>query len=540
MQKAKAVHIMDNQVEEKRQLIKLIIVDDEPVICQGLRYTIDWKELGVEVIGEAYDGEEALRLMEREQVDIVLTDIRMDGMDGLELSRQLARRYPDVRIIIISGYEDFYYARQAMRIGVHDYLLKPVEIDELSKAVTRMVEEMRNRSQLDGMQEIKLWLTNVARNGIAYSKEAPSSLQGSQYRIVASQLDRYQERYGELAQEQLDELREQWSGNILQMTDGRPELRSFSIFDHENLLVTLIVADHKLQAMEWEAIWDQMALACKQPPAVYFGVSQLYEDLNETALRCAEAANLLNYYALEQATVLDSRTELVWSERRRPAALDLAQSVQLLSTALFKQSQNEMKEAVASLFAFFREQLYFLREIESAYEELLTLLRQRLRKSGITGLDSGVGGTAIDTNLFNTYESLEQAILRDMQKLFEMIEQSGGDRSYWIVEKSKRYIDEHYTQELKASEVAAWLKITPSYFSYIFKQSTGKGFTEYLNELRIERAKRLLATTHDKVFEIAAQVGYKEYKYFVSVFKTYMGMTPKKYRSMQAGNMDPR
>ncbi|MDQ6417834.1 response regulator [Paenibacillus sp. LHD-117] len=530
---------MGNQGEAERPLVKLIIVDDEPVICRGLRLTIDWSELGVEVIGEAYDGEEALRLMEREQADIVLTDIRMDGMDGLELASQLNQRYPDVRIIIISGYEDFHYARQAMRIGVHDYLLKPVEIDELVKAVSRMVEEMRVRSRQDGSQEIKLWLTNVARNGIAYSKEAPPSLQGSQYRIVASQLDRYQERYGELTPEQLDELREQWLDRIRQAAGLRPELRSFSIFDHENLLITLIVADGKLQAAEWETIWNQAARACMQPPALYLGVSQLYEDLNETALRCAEAANLLNYHVLEQATVLDSHTELLWSERRQPAALDLAQSVQLLSSALFKQSQNDMQAAVASLFVFFKEQLYFLHEIESSYEELLALLRQRLRKSGITGLDSGISGSAIDLNLFNTYESLEQAVHRNMQKLFELIEQIGGDRSYWIVEKSKRYIEEHYTEELKASEVAAWLKITPSYFSYIFKQSTGKGFTEFLNELRMERAKCLLATTHDKVFEIAAQVGYKEYKYFVTVFKSYMGMTPKKYRSLQAGNTEP-
>lgn len=531
---------MDNQVEQARPLVKLMIVDDEPVICMGLRLTIDWAELGIEVIGEAYDGEEALRLMEREQADIVLTDIRMDGMDGLELAGQLNRRYPDVRIIIISGYEDFQYARQAMRIGVHDYLLKPVEIDELSKAVTRIVEDMRTRSGQDGMQEIKLWLTNVARNGIAYSKAAPPSLQGSQYVIAASQLEQFQERYGELTREQFDELHEQWISQFHQAVEGMPGLRAFSVFDQENLLITLIVADQPLQPADWVSIWSRAELAFLQPLTVYAGISPQYADLNETARRCAEAASLLCYHVLDPSKVLDVQTELTWNERRRPVALDLAQSVQLLASALFKQNKDDMGAAVSGLFTFFREQHYFLHEIGSAYEELLTLLRQRLRKSGITGMDSGMGASAIDPNLLNTYESMEQAVLRDMAKLFELIEQNGGDRSYWIIEKSKRYIEEHFTHELKASEVAAWLKITPSYFSYIFKQSTGKGFTEYVNELKMERAKLLLATTHDKVFEIAAQVGYKEYKYFVSVFKSYMGMTPKTYRSMQAGNKESR
>lgn len=531
---------MDNGMGQERPLVKMIIVDDEPVICRGLRLTIDWRELGVEVIGEAYDGEEALRLMEREPADIVLTDIRMDGMDGLQLSGELSKRYPDIRLIIISGYEDFQYARQAMRIGVQDYLLKPVEIDELTKTVARLVADMRELNSQDGMQEIQLWLTNVARNGIAYGKGAPSSLEGAQYAIAASQLERFQERYGERTREQLDNLQEQWLTNLQQNIARQSNLRSFSIFDQENMLITLIVAEQALNDAEWSAVWEQTSIACKGPPAIYMGVSRIYSDLSETALRCAEAAKHMGYHVLEQAAVLDADTELIWTERRQPAALDLGQSVHLLSAALFKQSKEEMREAVANLFSFFKEQLYLLHEINSVYEELLTLLRQRLRKSGITGLEAGIGPGAIDLFLCNTYESLEGAVRSDMDKLFELIEQNGGDRSYWIVEKSKRYIEEHYTSELKASEVAAWLKITPSYFSYIFKQSTGKGFTEYLNGLRMERAKWLLANTHDKVFEIAAQVGYKEYKYFVTVFKTYLGMTPKKYRTIQAGNTESR
>ncbi|GLX69758.1 response regulator transcription factor [Paenibacillus glycanilyticus] len=530
---------MSNQMEMEQKLARMIIVDDEPVICQGLRYTIDWAELGIEVIGEAYDGEQALRLMEQSPADIVLTDIRMDGMDGLELASRLRQDYPDVRMVIISGYEDFQYARQAMRIGVHDYLLKPVEIDDLTKTVTRLIEDIRSSVRQDGGQEAKLWLTNVARHGIAYSKEAPSVLHGHQYRIVASQLESYQERYGELTREQSEELQEKWISNMLRIAEQHPELRTFSVFDHENLLITMLVAARKLQASEWEALRQDAMLACQDEPSMYIGVSGIYEELGGTASRCAEAANLLNYHVFEQTAVIDVHAELRWSERRQPAAPDLAQIVQQLTSALFKQSKDDMGETIKELFTFFREQLYFLHEAWSVYEELLALLRQRLRKSGIDGLESGVSSGA-DLYRMNTYQSLEHAVRRDMEKLFDRVAGSGGDRSYWIIEKSKRYIDEHYTHELKASEVAAWLKITPSYFSYIFKQSTGKGFTEYLNELRMERAKCLLADTHDKVFEIADQVGYKEYKYFVSVFKSYMGMTPKEYRSMQAGNAKSR
>lgn len=156
-----------------------------------------------------------------------------------------------------------------------------------------------------------------------------------------------------------------------------------------------------------------------------------------------------------------------------------------------------------------------------------------MRRSGLTELDD-IHLASPDMNHFNSYGSLERLVRGHMREWLRFIERSGMDKSYWIIEKAKKYMVEHYRADLKASEVASWLKITPSYFSYIFKQSTGKGFTEYMNEMRMEQAKELLATTHDKVFEIADKVGYKEYKYFVSVFKTYTGMTPKEYRGLSA------
>lgn len=513
-------------------LIKMLIVDDEPIICKGLRCTIEWEKLGVEVIGEAYDGEEALRKLEQQPADFILSDIRMEGMDGLELAAQLRQRFPETRLVIISGYEDFGYARQAMRLGVNDYLLKPVEVDELTKVVQKLVADIRRNQYEGGAQEVKLWLTNVARNGIAYGKTAPSSLHGAQFRIFASQLAHFHELYADLEPEQYERIQEQWIKTLHQRLKTSA-IRPFSIFDHENMLITLAVADRELRQEEWDALTEQALPALPSPPHIYCGISKIYGKLEETALRCAEAASLLKYYVLENIPVLDARVEESWSGRRNPAALDVSQTVQELVAALFKQDTRVVKEQVAGWFLFFKREAFLLPEVLNAYEEISALLRQRLRKSGMTGLDSV--HPSLDLNLYNSYQALEEAVNRDMSELLVLIGQNGIDRSYWIIEKAKHYIEDRYKSDLKASEVAAWLKITPSYFSYIFKQSTGKGFTEYMNELRIEQAKTLLATTPDKVFEVADKVGYKEYKYFVSVFKSYTGLTPKEYRGMHAG-----
>ncbi|GGA24196.1 response regulator transcription factor [Paenibacillus physcomitrellae] len=515
--------------------IKMLIVDDEPIICKGLRCTIDWEELGVEVIGEAYDGEEALHKMAEQPADFLLSDIRMDGMDGLELAEQLKQRYPATKMVIISGYEDFGYARQAMRIGVHDYLLKPVEVEELTKVVQKVVEDIRRSEKEDGTREVKLWLANMARSGIAYGKMSPPPLHGAEFRILASQLACFHELYEELELDQFEQIQEQWM-QMLHRRLSSSEIRPFSIFDHENMLITLAVSDRLLEEEEWERLLRHGALLPSGQPQFYCGLSKPYKNLGETAEHCTEAASRLKYYVLEQEPVLNAAYETKWQNLRRPEALDVSASVQNLVAALFKQDEQELRAQVAQLFRFFKQEAYLLQEVLTSCEELFALLRQRLRKSSMTGLESS--RPLPDLNLYNSYLALEEAVNRDMAELLALIDRSGIDRSYWIIEKAKRYIEEQYRSDLKASEVAAWLKITPSYFSYIFKQSTGKGFTEYMNELRIEQAKTLLATTHDKVFEIADQVGYKEYKYFVSVFKSFTGMTPKEYRGLRASTTD--
>ncbi|MCS7460666.1 response regulator [Paenibacillus doosanensis] len=523
--------------EAAERRIKMLIVDDEPIICKGLRCTIDWEELGVEVIGEAYDGEEALRLMEQEQADFLLSDIRMDGMDGLELAAQLRQRYPDTQMVLISGYEDFGYARQAMRLGVNDYLLKPVEVDELTKVVQKVADGIRSSENANGEHDVKLWLANMARSGIAYGKMAPPPLHGVQFRIVASQLACFHELYEDVKPDQYERIQEQWVQALHRRLES-PGLRPFSIFDHENLLITLAASDRFMDEREWDLLLRQDTEPSSGQPRFYCGVSEPYGQLDETAQRCSEAASRLKYYVLEDEAVLNAAYEAKWQGNRRQEVLDLSARVQNLVAALFKQGEQELKAEVAELFHFFQREAYLLQEVVAACEELFALLRQRLRKSGMTGLDGS--RPSPDLNLYNSYHALEEAANRDMAELLSLIEKNGIDRSYWIIEKAKSYINDQYRSDLKASEVAAWLKITPSYFSYIFKQSTGKGFTEYMNELRIEQAKALLATTHDKVFEIADQVGYKEYKYFVSVFKTFTGLTPKEYRGLRASKTDKR
>ncbi|MDO3413280.1 response regulator [Saccharibacillus sp. CPCC 101409] len=524
---------INNHMAQKGPEIRLLIVDDEPVICEGLKRTIDWSALGVRVAGIAYDGEEALGLVSG-GVDIVLTDIRMEGMDGLSLAGRLKESFPAVRVVMLSGYEDFDYARRALRLGVRDYLLKPVEIDELTEVIGRIAGELRESGGKSIRPEVELWLAGAARQGAAgHGPEAPPSLGGTRFRILATQLERFNERFGDKPGGEYEELRERWR-LLLHRKLEESALRPFSVFDHENRLITLAVSDERIDSGRWDALLEETVPLLKQE-RLYLAASDPYADSAETGARCLDAIDLLPFHLSEQRILLlpAYRAGIEAERGGGNAAFDASEAAGRLVAAMFRQDEADTDEIAAELFAEFRRRRLLPREIAGACDELAALLRQRLRRSGMAEQDYAARPAA-DPNLFNSYEALERRLKEELRELAGRIGRSGLDKTYWLVEKARIYMDEHYRTDLKASEVAAWLKITPSYFSYIFKQSTGRGFTEYMNEMRMEQAKNLLATTHDKVFEIADRVGYKEYKYFVSVFKTYTGMTPKEYRGLSA------
>ncbi|WP_020618086.1 response regulator [Paenibacillus daejeonensis] len=521
---------MSNLHRPQDQVIRMLVVDDEPVICQGLRMTIDWASIGIEVVGEAYDGEQALEIVEEQHVDLLISDIRMEGMNGLQLAEQLKESHPNTQIIILSGYEDFEYARQSVRLGVFDYLLKPVDIDALVEVVKRVAGEIRKTKRIGTREEDLLWFTAAIR-GTPSKAAAPDRRlwQGGKLRILTSQLSAFAETYAELSADDYEALLESWSGTIREGLQERG-LRSMSVFDNLNLMVTLIVDEASHDEGWWEAELEAMMGSWPGVKPMYCALSPAYESLEETTMAYQISRQLLSYYVLEQQAVLLPSYEA--RLRRQPLTEFHDQEwLQLVTTALFGKDAVEVRSQVMQLFDTLQDHCLLLHEAAKVYEELMVLLRQRLRQSGLSEVESS-RQTPIDLHVYNSYESIRQLAANEVEQLLELVDRGAKEKSNWIAEKAVGYMREHSRTDLKASEVASWLKITPSYFSYIFKKHTGKSFTEYMNELRIGHAKQLLATTHDKVFEIADQVGYREYKYFVSVFKSVAGMTPKEYRAM--------
>ncbi|WP_248927279.1 response regulator [Paenibacillus hamazuiensis] len=518
--------------------IKMLIVDDEPIICRGLRETIPWDTVGVTVTGEASDGAEALELIAREPVDLVLTDIHMDGMDGLALSRELRSKYPHIRIIILSGYDDFEYARQAIRIGVEDFLLKPVDIDELMAMVRRIGEELaqeaegRKRHIRDGWLH---WLNRLLQSGGSFpeGEDRPAVPEGATgFRFAVSQLENYGLWAGRLADEERKSLRRNWE-HALHDALGGEGLDAYSLFWHPNVLVTLCIEFRAADIDGLRAALSGITVPQAEESRLLIGISPVFHGFSEAYARFEEAMAAVQLIpTLKERTVLIGEAAAV-RRKNRGASIAAELETRMLGL-LFGDSEAELDMAAAELMETAREKGIHPADIALAVKELKIAVRRRLR-SGSAALSEEIEALlAVDIDLFahNSYRSLESLLRGELKSLFNLIRSSAHGKNHWMIDRVKKYIESRYSSDVKASEVAAWLQITPNYFSIVFNQYFGKGFAEYLNEVRIEHAKAMLSATHDRVFEIAEKVGYNDYKYFCSIFKSYTGLTPTQYRKI--------
>lgn len=516
--------------------MKMLIVDDEPVICRGLSETISWETIGVEVVGEASDGEEALELISRQPVDLVLTDINMDGMDGLSLSRTLREQYPHIRIIILSGYNDFEYARQALRIGLEDYLLKPVDVDELVGMVKRIGGEMAleaDRMKQRKREEWLNWLNRLMQSGGTLSKEdrmpsVPEKVCG--FRMMASQLKDYALWAEHSTEEERQTARRKWE-QAVQNAFPDDEQEVISVFHHPNLLISLCIGSMDTGKNSLHAALAEVTGPAGTEHRLHFGLSPVFRSLTEAYTRCSDAiAAVQNTDVLMGKTVVFYEDTVPQRKYRGPAASqDLEKQ---LVNLLFDGSTDELENVLGDMMRESSVKGSSLADIGQAYKEFKIVIQRRLRSSTVdvsAEIERMLNGD-IDICTHNSYRAVEALIRCELMSLFSFIHSSVKDKNHWAVDRIKKYIESHYSTDLKASEVANWLQITPNYFSIVFNQYFGKGFAEYLNEVRIEHAKDFLSGTHDRVFEIADKVGYKDYKYFCSIFKSHTGVTPTQYR----------
>lgn len=536
-------------------MIKLFLVEDEIVMREGIKNNIDWEKEGIEFVGEASDGELAFPMIQKLRPDIIITDIKMPFMDGLELSRIVKKEMPEVKILILSGYNEFDYAKQAISIGITDYLLKPISSGKLLESVKEVAAKIREeKEQKAYMEKFKeemaenehlekqKFFSELVANKLSMSemlekgKRLGMDLSAENYVILLGMVKKAGDKvnqYSEEAVEIMDKLNEAIEGD-----------ESCYLFDRgaEGFGV-LVKGDSEFQIEDFLQArrGDFDHILKKYAGLEYFiGVGRTVQRLRELPDSFDEANKAFAYRYFEKTNRVVFYDRLEDSGFNQEDTLDLFNldvgkiDKKILQNFLKSGLQEEVSHFVHDYFAgiggkniesfLFRQYITmdmyfgtiaFVEEMGGESEEIIKRCGDIANVSGML--------SSVDTTIQYITDIIKEALtLRDTLS---------ASRYSAILGSAIEYIEEHYhEEEISLNKVAAHVNMSPSHFSTIFSQEMGRTFIEYLTNVRMEKAKELLMCTNMKSSEVGYAAGYKDSHYFSYLFKKTQNCTPKEYR----------
>lgn len=536
-------------------MLKVFLVEDEVVMRNGIKNNIPWAKEGFEFVGEASDGELAYPLIKKEKPDILITDIRMPFMDGLELSRIVKKELPQIKILILSGYNEFDYAKTAVNIGVTRYLLKPISSVKLLEAVKEVAELINREREQESMlqryqkemeenthlEQQKLWNDVVAgklstAELLERGQKVNMDLTAPAYLVFLFQVSQGGESAG--GSQDFVEISEK----IVRMAR---EWEHVLAFDRSpDGWIFLIKGDSDEAAQErFAGCAKQLTdLAQTYPSMEYFGgagmVGHHLADIRDSYRDAAKA--FAGRFFAEPNQIL--RPEDIGRLHSR------AEDSLELCSIHSRRTQRELVErflrsgTLEEVDSFLEE--YFLDTGEQNYQSMLyrQYVMMDLYFSAADFLESlKIGADSLpedcrDVNALvgraATLEDMKILMRRLFVETMNLREQNSLRKYSAAVQDARQFIRENYQREdMSLLTVSSRINISPSYFSAVFREETGQTFVEFLTEVRMERAKELLMCSNLRTAEIGYEVGYRDAHYFSYLFKKVVGCSPKEYKN---------
>ncbi|MBD3920002.1 response regulator [Paenibacillus sp. PR3] len=530
-------------------MYRLLIVDDEERARTGIRMLIDWAAHGIEIVGEARDGAEALEIMEGTGVDILLTDIRMPVMDGLELIEQVSKLYPAAKCIIMSGYDEFAYAQKAMAAGAVDYLLKPSRRQEILDLVVKITNDIAKRRQENekleglrsGFRESFPFLKEYALNRLVMSENPPlerlmSNLKLSDitfplpfFGVLVVKIDNLhlvQQKYGSVD----IELYKYALKNIAEET-FIPICHSAAFEDNDDI-VLLMNADEWLDTkliVPYAEATQHNAMRFL-PFTVSIGIGSFDQSIRHFRVSFLEAQKALNARFYEGDSKITDYLEAAEEEDFTQTSYPLENERAVLQ-AIGKGDETAIRGSLQDFLASLKPESSSKESvINSIYALYFALYRDCIERNVNVNEVFGSGLDEIPRMMARS--GLEHIMTTLTETALTIADQlSTRKNGNKLFESILAYVQEHFRLDISRESVAREVYVTPGYISYLFKQQLQTSFIEYLHRIRIEYASRLLRDPSLRISDIAHESGYQDEKYFFQVFKKYSGMTPTQYRN---------
>lgn len=480
----------------------ILIVEDEKMIRQGIKAIIQRSGVPVSVIIECGNGVDAWEILQEQKIDVMFTDIRMPQMDGIELVRRIQKLQHMPMVVVVSGYDDFSYAVEMLRNGVREYILKPVEREKIIEVLHRLNQELEHRSEQS--------LT-----------ERRAGYQQMKYLLVAEDVMEEELALLEKKCEQLF-----WEGSYAVCCFGKRT----HIEDNEEIILLSDVEDSNVCIVEERnlelLLKNELSRVHAGISSIHRGVRELrkaYEEAYEMRRRAFCICGTAEYGKIGTANVPEGLRKQALKLLEEHAFM---QRVQLIGT----EKTEELAAHWNRLFGEAGKEHITPEELEQAIREMLAEIRRIYRNS----LDEKKSFWLEEYTHVFEYEDIaefEDGLMYHILELHNTIQSSlDGNVSRQKMKQAVEYISANYNKDLNMAVVSNHISMNYSLFSFSFKQYTGKNFVNYLKDIRITEAKKLLRDTDKKIIEISQEVGYDNEKHFMKLFKSACGVSASEYR----------
>lgn len=540
-------------------MYKLVIVDDEQIIREGIAANTDFGSLNIELVGCCENGLEALEVVKAHQPDIVMTDINMPFMNGLELAEQILHLYPLTKIIFLTGYDRFEYVKQALRLRITDYLVKPIlpnEFLKIFKKVTKTLEQERLKeihisSLIDRVAETEQVLRDRFLNRLTKGKMCTTELMGNlrNHKIdMDLSINNYQALCVSFDQTGMCD---SMNYNILDgylikaltlihsYTSGMPDCVVFRTY-YDRIAVFIGGEDQCDVTEASELLADKVLSGMTQESGVSISIGKIVKSFEAISQSYKSAEEVLEYRLFSGKHAISSYIDL---KKRRGSGLSI--SLSEYAGAIYREVKSgthlTLNKRIDEAFDLLRKHTLAVDSYYIHVQSLLTSIILSLEEQGISYSDvtKQTLNPLLKLQKMQTLDEMQVWIKQLCTSIIEYVVEEQEDYQFSQAKAARSYIEAHFSDDdISLKKVCKALGMSVSYFSQIFKEETGKTFVDYLTCLRMEQAKVLLRNTSDKTYEISAAVGYKDSHYFSLVFKKHVGMTATAFRdtiSMKSG-----
>ncbi len=533
-------------------MYKILLVDDEILVRDAIRENIDWEKLDCELIGDCENGKQAVEFVKTHEVDIVLTDILMPYMDGMELSHFLHDNYPDILIVIFSGFGEFEYAKKAIQYNVSEYMLKPVTAMELTKVIENMKEKLDSRKKeqrkmesltqvsqdyhknanvirskaLDCLvkctRDVQVSLDELERMGITF--------QAASYRVAVFDIDTYSEMY----QMDMDKQQESALMAFVLFNVGDEIVvreKAGVVYQEGNNRVCIIFAGNRTKEFSESIhrICHEIQKKVKEVIGLEtsIGIGSWVRSPYELIYSYRLAAKAIAYrYLLGGNLLFDME------EKKTDNSIFLMKDLETLTEAIKSGDRRLMEETLGQIETEIKSALVeksyaciYLQQVIRAIGNTCQSLSEEPEK--IVAQREALLKAVTEQRTFSQAAALVEKYAQEVFDELQELNSSSGQRQGML---AMDYIQKNYMDPgLSLNSICSYLNISTSYFSTIFKEMTGETFIEVLTRIRMEKAKELLENTTMKNYEIAEKVGFSDPHYFGISFKKITGKTPTEY-----------